>query len=277
MADDRGGAGVRVAGEPAVGLLGDQAGAHAVASAKKRVDGPYGQPRHVDPLRGGRIGLGLAQLAGPLPVRRGLGVAEHPLGRLSRRHPGRELLGRAARGLPVPGHLRSQRRISRRRQRPRRPLVQHGPLPGQQPGGHRLAQQRVPRPVSPARGVLGQQPGRGQFPQPPPDRPGLQPGDRGQHVLAQRPARDRQARQHRLRIPGATARPRRQQLHQPGRQPRRNPQPVPGPGLAGQRGGHQLLGEERIPLRPRIQVIDHPRRYRAAGQRRSLPGHLCPR
>ena len=218
----------------------------------------------VDPGRRGGIGLRQAQLAGPLPVRRGLGVAEHPLGRPGRRHPGRELLGRAARGLPVPGHLRGQRRIPRRRQRPRRPLVQHRPLPGQQPRGHRLAQQRVPRPVPPARGVLGQQPGRRQFPQPPPNRPGLQPRDRGQHVLAQRPARDRQARQHRLRVPGATARPRRQQLRQPGRQPRRNPQAAPGPGLAGQRGGHQLLGEKRIPLRPRIQVIDHPRRHRAA-------------
>jgi len=136
--------------------------------------------------------------------------------------------------------------------------VQHRALPGQQPGGHRLAQQRVPRPVPPAaRGVLGQQPGRRQLPQPPPNCLDLQPGDRSQQVLAQAPVCDRQARQHRPGVPGAAARPRRQQLREPGRQPRRNPYPAPGPGLAGQGGGHQLLGEERVPLSPRIQVIDH--------------------
>ena len=273
MAEDRGGRGIGLADEPAVGLLGGQAGARAVARAEKRVDGPHGQPRHVDPGRGGGTGLGPGQLDDPLPVRRGLGVAEHPLGRLGRGHPGREFLGRAARGLPVPGHLRGQRRVAG--QRPRRALVQYRPLPGQQPGGHRLGQQRVPGPVPPAGGVLGEQPGRRQLPQPPPHRLHLQPGDHRQHILTQAPARDRQTRQHRPRLRGAAARPHRQQLRQPGRESRRDPQAT----LVcfRQRRGYQLLGEERVPLRPRVQLIDHPRRRRTVRQGRDLPGHLRPR
>ena len=267
-------AGSGSAGEPAVGLLRDQAGVHAVARAEKRVDGPHRQPRHVDPGRDGAR-LGLRQLDGTMPVRRRLSVAEHPLGGFGRRDPGREFLGRAARGLPVPGHLGGQRPVPRRGQRPRRPLVQHRPLPGQQPSSHRLAQQRVPGPVPPAGDILGQQPGRRQLPQPPPHRPGLQPGHRGQHILAHRPARHRQPRQHRPRLPGAAARPDGQQLRQPDRQPCGDPQPALGP--AGQRGSHQLLGEERVALSPRIQLIDHPRRHRAACQRCRLPGYLRPR
>ena len=68
----------------------------------------------------------------------------------------------------------------------------------------------------------------------------------------QLPAGDRQARQHRPGVAGAAPRPRRQQLRQPGRQLRRDLKAAPGPGLAGQGGGHQLLGEKRVSLCARI-------------------------
>ena len=233
------------------------------------------QPGHVDTGCGGGTGLGLAQLDRPLQLGGGLGVAEHPLGGGRRRHPGREFLGRTARRPPVPGHLRRQRLIPRRGQRPRRPPVQRRALPGQQPAGHRLAQQRVPGPVPPIGSTLGQQPGRRQLPQPPPHRLHLQPGHRAQQVLSQWPTRDGQTRQHRPGFPGAAARPRGQQLGQPGRQTRRDPQATVR--LADQGGGHQLLGEKRVPLRPRKQLINHWRRHRAARQHRGLPGYLWPR
>ena len=92
------------------------------------------------------------------PVRRRLGVGEHALGSPACRQPGRQLLGPSVCRGPVPGHLRGQRIVARRLQRPRRALVQHDPLSGQQPGGHGLGQQRMPGPVRPIRSAGGKQP-----------------------------------------------------------------------------------------------------------------------
>ena len=201
-------------GEPPEGLLGDPLGAHARARPIKRVDGPDVHLWHVDPLRhadaarvagtnraarahranpAARAGPCLAQLDGPLPVRRGLGVAEYPLGGLGGRDPGGQFGGRIPGRLPVPGHLRDSV-VAGRRQRPRDGPVQRGPFAGQQPGGHRLGQQRMPGPVLAPRGVLGQQPARGQLPQPATHRLRVQAGDRGQRLLGQRPTRHRQSR-----------------------------------------------------------------------------------
>jgi len=120
----------------------------------------------------------------------------------------------------------------------------------------------MPGPVASTGDIVGQQPGRRQFPQPLPHGIGTQPGDRVQQVLSQRPARDRQPGQHRSGVTGAAARPRRQQLRQPGWQPGRNLQRARCP--AGHRRGHQLLGEKRVSLRPRIQFLNDLRRHRAA-------------
>ena len=104
----------------------------------------------------------------------------------------------------------------------------------------------MPRPVRPADGALGQQPGRREFPQPAAHRLGVQPGDITEQALGQRRARHRQGRQHRLGVPGAAARPRRQQPAS------RAGSPAGTCAIticgAGQRRGYQLLGEERIPL-----------------------------
>ncbi len=295
MADGRGDRRVAVTGEPPEGLLGDPLGAHSGAGPVERVDGPDIHLRHANPARADRAGHAthavhvgraghvgpagparqcLAQLDGPLPVRRGFGVAEYPLGGLGSRDPGGQFGGRIPGGLPVPGYLRASV-VAGRRQRPRYGPVQRGPLAGQQPGGHRLGQQRMPGPVLAPGGVLGQQPGRGQLPQPAAHRLRVQAGDRGQRLLGQRPARHRQSRQHRACVTGAASRPGRQQLRQPGRQPGRGLQ-QPALRRVGQGRGHQLLGEKRVPLRPHIQLIDHPRRHRAAGQRGHLPGQLRP-
>ena len=95
--------------------------------------------------------------------------------------------------------------------------MQRGPLPGQQPCSHRLAEQRVPGLVLSIGGVLAKQPGRGQLPQPVPDGLGVQPANRAQQVLSQGAACHRKPRQHGPGVTGAAGRPRYQQLRQPGR------------------------------------------------------------
>jgi hypothetical protein len=50
----------------------------------------------------------------PLPVLRGLGVAEDALGRNGRRYAGRQLFGSAPGGGPVAGNLASSRVIASR-------------------------------------------------------------------------------------------------------------------------------------------------------------------
>ena len=166
-----------------------------------------------------RVGHLRKEFDGALPVPRGLGVAEHPLGGLGRAHPGRQLLGGTAGGGPVPGSLRGERVIAGRLQRPRQALVQRGPLTGQQLGGHRLGQQSMPRPLLAADAAVGQQPRSGQLPQPAADIVDVQPAHGPEQILAQRPARHRQRRQHRPGRPAAAGRPRHQQLRQPRRQP----------------------------------------------------------
>ena len=164
VADDRGGRGIRVVAEAAVGLLGDHGGPFTIARQVKRVNSPHIHPRHTNPGRGSGTGLRLAQLDGPLPVCCRLRVTEDPFRIPGRRHPGGQFLGGAARGLPVPGYLRGQHLVGGGRQRPRRVLVQRRPLPGQKPASHCLGQQRMPRPVRTPGGVVGEEPGRRQFP-----------------------------------------------------------------------------------------------------------------
>ncbi len=91
-------------------------------------------------------------------MRRGLRVPEHPLRSLGSGHPGGQFLSRAARCLPVPGHLCGQVLIPRRCQGPRSALVQRGSLTRQQAAGDRLGQQRMPEPTRTPGGVLSQQP-----------------------------------------------------------------------------------------------------------------------
>ena len=93
-------------------------------------------------------------------MRRRLGIAEYPLGRRGSRQPGREFLSGAARGCPVAGRLGGQCLVGQRLQRSRHALVQHQPLTRQQPPGHRLGQQGMPRPVRPIGGTVGEQPRR---------------------------------------------------------------------------------------------------------------------
>ena len=163
MVGDRGCGGIRVISEPAVGLLGELAGALTVAGYLECIYRPHIQPRHVNVRRPGRargVGRGLTQFDGPLQVHRCLGIPEHSLGRPGRRHPGWQLLGGAVRGCPVPGHLRGQHLVPRGVQSAGCPLVQHQSLTRQQPGGHRLGQQRMPGPVRPITGAGGEQPGQ---------------------------------------------------------------------------------------------------------------------
>ena len=163
-------------GEPAVGLLGELARLLAVPGVLQRPGSPQVQPRQVN---AGLAGLGhsLAQLDRPLPVCRRLGVAEDMFGSCASRQAGGQFLVRSACGGPVRGRLRGQRAIAGAFEHRCGALVQRSPLAGQQAGGHRLGQQRMPRPVCPAVGAVGQQPGCGQFPQRLPHSICVQPGD----------------------------------------------------------------------------------------------------
>ena len=162
------------------------------------------------------------------------------------------------------GHLRGQRLIALCLKGAGRPLVQRRPLAGQQRGGHRLGQQRMPGPVRRLLWAVSEQPCRGELSQPGAHRRRLQPGDAAQLRLGQRPPRDRQRRQRRPPAVAAPARPRHQQLRQPFRQLGRRPQPASR--RARLRGGHQLLGEKRVALGPGVQVIGKPRRRWPAHQ-----------
>ena len=111
-----------------------------------------------------------------------------------------------------------------------------------------------------------------QLPQPAADVVDIQPADRTEQLLAQRPARHRQRRQHR---PGrlAAAEP----PAPPAAPPAAPAAPTPGAQHTVRRADHgrdELLGEERIPLSPCVQLVDHRRRRRRAGQPGDLLGHL---
>ena len=255
--------------------------------------------------RGGQaaeIGQVAAQRDRPLEVHSRLGVAEYPLGGPPRRHPGGQFPVRPARREPVAGRLGRQHVIARRLQHRRRPLVQHRPLTGQQRARHRLGQQCVPRPARPGHPAIGrpartagriagvgEQPGRRQLVQPLPHRLRALPGDLAQRRLVQRPARHRERREHCPPARTAPPGPRQQQFRQPGRQPRRNrghaARTVVRVSLVtvravrlglGQRRGDQLLGEERIALRPGEHLIGQPVRHRAARQPGDLVADLGP-
>jgi hypothetical protein len=92
-------------------------------------------------------------------------------------------------------------------------------LARQQLGGHRLGQQGMPRPMRGAAIGVGQQPRGGQLPKPAADILDIQSADSTEHTFVQRPARDRQRRQHRAGSIAAVSGPGHQQLRQPRRQP----------------------------------------------------------
>jgi hypothetical protein len=117
------------------------------------------------------------------------------------------------------------------------------------------------------------QPGGGQLPHRSPNGVWLQAGDLDEKPLRQRTARHRQRVQHRPRVRTASNNTGDKQLRQPGRQrhwlcqlPR-----------VGGRGGHQLLGKKRMPLRACEHLLHQPTRRRCAHQHGDLLGHLSTR
>ena len=77
-----------MAGETAVGLLGEHTPTGYVADCPERVEASHVHMRQAhagEPLRVRHL---FEEFDGPLPVPRRLGVAEHPLRGLGRAHPG---------------------------------------------------------------------------------------------------------------------------------------------------------------------------------------------
>ncbi len=267
LADHRRDRGIGVTGEPAARLLGQHPGALRVAGQVPCVYGPDVPPRQI------RTGVALVEIDRPLPVRRCLGVAGDPLGGSGRGEPGPELLRTPARGRPVIGGLAGQR-LAAGLQHGGEALVQPAPLTGQQVGGRRLGQQRVPGPVPAVGGGLRERSAL-QLPQARAQRFGVQSGHVGQLILGQRPPGHRHRGQRGPGLRTAVADPGGQQFRQPGRQPATPP--LTGPlqlaAGAGQRLGDQLLGEERVALAASVQLV-HVHGRLTAGQPGGLLGHL---
>ena len=186
------------------------------------------------------------QLDGPLPVRRSLGVAEHPLGGRGRRtlarsssaaRPAAAQWSAASAAVASPPRLqrppgvRAARAARRPAGRPR------SPRPAARAGPGAVRRARSPRvPGSPAPAAR-------------PQRPVVEPGHLGQLVLGQRPAGDRQRRKQRPGVSAAAA---------PGPPAARPTGWQPGAGSARPALpalGHQLLGEERIALPARVELV----------------------
>jgi hypothetical protein len=145
-------------GEAAVGLCCERSKAFVLAGCLKRVKTAQVQVWQVHAGETPRLGHLPEEVDSSLPVPRRLDIAKHPLRRLGRMHPGRQLLSGSTSGSPVPDRLGGRRVIPSRLQRPRHAFVERRPLAGQQAGCHRLDQQGMPRPQRAAGNAVGEQP-----------------------------------------------------------------------------------------------------------------------
>ena len=119
-------------------------------------------------------------------------------------------------------------------------------------------------------GGSGEQPGRGQLPHRRQHRVRVQAGDlaeqpsvNGRPATASALSTARASAPHRAARATSSSANRRRQRHRLRQLAR-----------VGDGGGHQLLGEERMPLRPRVHLLHQLRRWRCPHQRGDLLGHL---
>ena len=244
--------------------------APAVAREQRRLRRPPQQLNTARARLTQLFGHGVPQLGRALEVHVGLGECRHPLGLGSRLRGGRERGGQVVRRRPVDRQLRGnpaarhrQRRIFAERAAERG--VNRAALPRQQVVGDRLAQERVPEPVRVAAGLLNEHVVRDSLANAGEQRVGVERRGRHQQPVANARTRRSCDPQHGLRIGAQQLDPQHQRLAD----------------VVGQAavavaaaGGEQLLGEERVALRPNVEVVDQPRRRRMAEDAGELIGQL---
>ena len=196
-------------------------------------------PCEVDPARRGQV-QGAGEVAGRL-VRPTDGV-----GLLTRADARRQGLGQPPGRQGVAGEVRGGPTLGPSGEGLREGVVQTGPLSGQQVGLDRLAQHRVPEAVAVAvahEDVVVERGAHGQL-----EPLGREPADLGQQRVREAAAGDREGPGHEPRVGLELVDPQQQEVRQ-----------VAG-GVGPADGRHQLLGEERVPLRPVDDVLQLRRR-----------------